>query len=595
MSLGTILPKLDSITESNEFLSSSTPEVKGKSFLFEFFNDIYSSTYRSYLYSLMTIGLIVLFSPLYIFDINNFGLYDSIFFHTMNSDSVRISQFSMLSIMVPIALDTALDFQENVIQFDSRERILFMTLTFAHAITNIVHNGTLKGAVYYIFVNQACVIISNCATFSCYTRLKKVTPEFMISIFIGFTLVIIGSTIKMYGLVYEKIAMIGVVVSIIGNILQFINCFLCTCQVLNIIPCEYGIIGFIKNFTLKKVVKATLEEEVVAVYLSIFMAFMLSVFISNQVTGSILWKDSSEPNILSYQIFHIILVTVIVFVPMRLNRKRHTRAVESITLLSNQLETEHMILTQVLPKDAVENILAGMKVKSQNFESCTVFFSDIEGFTNLSSQVEPEDVMYMLDELYSIMDYVTAMFPPNQLLKIETIGDAYMLASGILDTSVDHVQCMVEYALIVCRLSSLVLNPVTKEPLRIRIGIHTGPVCAGIVGFLTPHWCLFGDTVNTAARTESIGSPGKINISESTANILIEQGIYNLTKRDKLEVKGKGLMQTYWLHNSEKKDFWLKNGLMNLKLLEDECQAIIDKCKASRIEIDLNDDLTSMN
>ena len=106
---------------------------------------------------------------------------------------------------------------------------------------------------------------------------------------------------------------------------------------------------------------------------------------------------------------------------MRLSKKRQKTSFESITKLTNQLESDHNLLTQVLPHDAVQAIQKGIKVKPKNFDSCTIFFSDIEGFTDLAAKMDSQDVMYMLDELYTVMDYVTSLFKKKELLKVETI------------------------------------------------------------------------------------------------------------------------------------------------------------------------------
>jgi len=338
----------------------------------------------------------------------------------------------------------------------------------------------------------------------------------------------------------------------------------------------------ITNINYFSKITLTDAEISVMVYFSIFIAWIIAVFISNTVTNSISWKSSTIPNILSFEIIHILLVFVVVVLPTRLTKMRQKKAFESITKLSHKLESEHMILTQVLPSDAVRAIQKGIKVKSKNFQLCTILFSDIEGFTDLSSKIQPQEIMYMLDELYSIMDYVTTLFKTKELLKVETIGDAYMLVSGISDINVDHVRCITDYALIVRKVISLVLNPITQEPLRIRIGIHTGPVCAGIVGFLTPHWSLFGDTVNTAARMETNSSPGSINVSESTAHFLIKSDLYDLTKREKIIVKGKGEMQTFWVN-----DYKDGNYIDSFKLekVVEDCKVLIAKCKSNRQDI----------
>jgi len=527
----------------------------------------------------MIVGLIVVLSPLYVYTLDQFGFDDTIFLdRTMKAKSIEMSQFSMLTVILPMLFDTILDVfdKTKTINFEIHERIMFIIITLIHALVNISYYGTLKGAVSYIFINQASVIVANCCIFSCFSKLERAKTMEKVPMVIGYVLVITGAILKMYGFIYENIMTAGILISAIGNVVQILNCVVWMLIILNITPCK-------RIRGTSKVPAVTDAEETVLVYFFIFICWIIIVFISNQVTDSVSWKSSTVSNILTFEICHICLVFVVIAVPMHLSKKRQTLAFESINKLSTQVESDHMLLTQVLPADAVQAIQQGIKVKPKNFQQCTIFFSDIEGFTSLSSSLDSQEVMYMLDELYSVMDYVTAMFKKKELLKVETIGDAYMLVSGVQDTSVDHVRIVTEYAITVRKVISLVLNPITQEPLRIRIGIHTGKVTAGIAGYLTPHWSLFGDTVNTAARMETNSLPGKIHVSESTANILLKHDIYDLTKRDKISVKGKGLMQTYWVN-----DYKDNNCIDSYKLekLQEECKMLIQKCKANRLDLD---------
>jgi class 3 adenylate cyclase/DNA-binding NarL/FixJ family response regulator len=205
----------------------------------------------------------------------------------------------------------------------------------------------------------------------------------------------------------------------------------------------------------------------------------------------------------------------------------------------------HMALVhQILPPKVAEQIIAGKQVAPESFEEVTIFFSDVEGFTTICSQVTPAGVVQMLNDLYTVMDYCTSLFP---VYKVETIGDAYMLVGGLPVRDPNHAQSIADFALLVRHAVNSVKSPVDGSSIRIRIGLHSGPVMAGVVGNLMPRYCLFGDTVNTASRMESNGQPGLIHCSEKTATKLIESGKYRVSTRGEIEVKGKGKMTTYWL------------------------------------------------
>lgn len=164
---------------------------------------------------------------------------------------------------------------------------------------------------------------------------------------------------------------------------------------------------------------------------------------------------------------------------------------------------------------------------------------DVVGFTTICSQVGPIEVVRMLNDLYTVMDYCTSLFP---LYKVETIGDAYMLVGGLPVRDMQHAQHIANFALIVQRAVQAVKSPIDNSSINIRIGLHSGSVMAGVVGNLMPRYCLFGDTVNTASRMESNGLANKIHCSEKTAEILKGTGLFELDCRGEIEVKGETRM-----------------------------------------------------
>ncbi|XP_027469601.1 atrial natriuretic peptide receptor 1 isoform X3 [Zalophus californianus] len=204
------------------------------------------------------------------------------------------------------------------------------------------------------------------------------------------------------------------------------------------------------------------------------------------------------------------------------------------------------LLYQILPHSVAEQLKRGETVQAEAFDSVTIYFSDIVGFTALSAESTPMQVVTLLNDLYTCFDAVIDNF---DVYKVETIGDAYMVVSGLpVRNGLLHAREVARMALaLLDAVRSFRIRHRPQEELRLRIGIHTGPVCAGVVGLKMPRYCLFGDTVNTASRMESNGEALKIHLSSETKAVLEEFGGFELELRGDVEMKGKGKVRTYWL------------------------------------------------
>lgn len=259
------------------------------------------------------------------------------------------------------------------------------------------------------------------------------------------------------------------------------------------------------------------------------------------------------------------------------------RSSHMLNKLSRKLENEkkfsNLLLNKMLPGRVATDLRAGKTIDPEVFDDVTIFFSDIVGFTKICTDLEPDQVIFMLNQLYTVMDFVAAKF---DLYRVKTIGDAYMACSGVPEPQIDHAHRVSQFALMVREAAKQVLSPVSGEPIQLRIGIHSGSCIGGIVGNLTPFYDLFGDTINIAARHESTGEAGKIHVSEETQAILTFQDrhgeyfadSYKITRRGHTQMKGKGEMVTYWLDLSDNHNITTDDG-MTMEEVSQEASIIL--------------------
>uniref|UniRef100_A0A4X2LMP7 Guanylate cyclase n=1 Tax=Vombatus ursinus TaxID=29139 RepID=A0A4X2LMP7_VOMUR len=227
-----------------------------------------------------------------------------------------------------------------------------------------------------------------------------------------------------------------------------------------------------------------------------------------------------------------------------------------VQVRTEELELEKQktekLLSQMLPQSVAEALKAGTTVVPEYFDQVTIYFSDIVGFTTISALSEPIEVVDLLNDLYTLYD---AVLNSHDVYKVETIGDAYMVASGLpRRNGTRHAAEIANLALdILSSVGDFRMRHVPEVPVCIRAGLHSGPCVAGVVGLTMPRYCLFGDTVNTASRMESTGLPYRIHVNRSTVQTLV-----SLNEGYKIEVRGQTELkrQIHWLIRTR---YW--NGL----------------------------------
>jgi len=204
-----------------------------------------------------------------------------------------------------------------------------------------------------------------------------------------------------------------------------------------------------------------------------------------------------------------------------------------------QLEIEQAksdtLLLNVLPEEVAEDLKNHGETKARSYESVSVLFADLVGFTSYAESVSPDEMIALLTAVFTRFDEIAER---HSVEKIRTIGDSYMAASGVPVARADHAE-------ILARAALEMIEYVSGADVEFRVGINSGPLVAGVIGTTKFQYDIWGDTVNTASRMESSGEPGRIQISERTYELL--KGHFECVPRGLVKMKGKGELPTWWL------------------------------------------------
>jgi adenylate cyclase len=209
-------------------------------------------------------------------------------------------------------------------------------------------------------------------------------------------------------------------------------------------------------------------------------------------------------------------------------------------LRAEKLRSESLLLN-ILPQNVVSRMRAGEAVIADRFDYATILFSDLVGFTALASGFSADRILEMLSTVFESFDLAVR---EHGLEKIKTIGDAYMVAGGLPEPLPNHTHRVATLAIEMLDIVERMRARLDID-LKVRIGIHVGPVVAGVIGTHKFIYDVWGDTVNTASRMESFGAPGRIHVSAETYDVLRHD--FKFEPRGPLEIKGKGAMETYFL------------------------------------------------
>ena len=210
-------------------------------------------------------------------------------------------------------------------------------------------------------------------------------------------------------------------------------------------------------------------------------------------------------------------------------------------LLAIEEKKSESLLLNILPKEIAKILKTEKRTIADHYDAASIMFADMVGFTPLSIAMTPGEIVRLLNDIYSHFDSLVDKYG---LEKIRTIGDNYMVASGVPSPREDHAKVIAQMALDILAFSAMV-SPQHDNRIQFRIGINSGPLVAGVIGTRKFHYDVWGDTVNTASRMESHGAAGKIQITSDTYALIRDD--FEFEPRGIIDVKGKGEMETWYL------------------------------------------------
>ena len=270
-----------------------------------------------------------------------------------------------------------------------------------------------------------------------------------------------------------------------------------------------------------------------------FAAFV-AVFLVSGIVGEVAGGQSALPGWFSSAMIalNVTVGGAVVFLLLAQFVRQREEALAALQVEQDRAET---LLLNILPRSIAERLKTDTATIADQFAAASILFADVVDFTPLSDSLQPAEVVSLLDHLFTHFDLLADRY---EVEKIKTIGDAYMVAAGVPTPRVDHARVMALMALDM-RDAMKSDDAVGHLDLELRIGISSGPVVAGVIGRKRFLYDLWGDAVNMASRMESHGTPGEIQVTRATYELLRDE--FELEPRGTVPIKGKGDIETWYL------------------------------------------------
>lgn len=271
----------------------------------------------------------------------------------------------------------------------------------------------------------------------------------------------------------------------------------------------------------------------------LFAGFVALVALSGLINPVILRENGLPLSLkLVFFVFNIVIVSSLAFFQLRAFVRQRDDALRMLRLEQDKSES---LLCNILPR-AIANVLKNEpQTIAERYDAVSILFADVVGFTPLSTTVEAAEMVTLLNEIYTHFDNVVDRYG---LEKIRTMGDGYMVASGVPEARPDHAQALAAAALDMMAFLDQWPSPYARD-FQFRMGMNSGPVLAGVIGRKKFSYDVWGDPVNVASRMESHGVPGRIQVSRDTYELLRDD--FTFERRGEIAIKGKGLMETWYL------------------------------------------------